>query len=262
MRTASQLSLTSLLEMDAASSTPDNRSFRQNWTPATFSRFGSSGVGAKRKTVIASQSPNSSTISEKLTFSVKSGMRKAGSLSSIMDKFKKGGESSKRMTRPSLSQVEFTLKTDESIFIGDDATAETSATDQSILLENGNPDPDHQQRRKASPSLLSITEMKESSNLASSDDQSLRKPRRKLFSGKMPSLKKISLKKSKKGEKERASIFYDTNQEDIVEKEMIESQDNASSIFEYADETSSNMTMSAEMIHRYLLFTISLPNTC
>ena len=56
----------------------------------------------------------------------------------------------------------------------------------------------------------------------------------------------------KKGEKEQASIFHNMNQEDVVEKEMIESHDNASSIFEYADETSSNMTMSAVIIHRYL----------
>ena len=157
-RTTSQLSLTSQVDNfdhSSVESTPDffqSRSFRQSWTPSLSknltSRFG--GVGVRDKSAPrmrnSQQSPSSSTsgassaIDGKLNPSagLKSGvMRKAGSLSSIMDKIwmLKGGGGEQRKPKTSTKHGRGQMKTPPDMNAAADEGALTGGSEEEATFQ-------------------------------------------------------------------------------------------------------------------------------
>ena len=228
-RSGSQLSLRDHCEINSASSTPDffqNRSFRHNETPRPFTRFGSV-IGADRQRPALHQSPQvaTSAVSGGLN-SMKSGLRKAGSLSSIMDKFRRSGEG-RRESRPQIEIIHDNADDDN------DARAEGPGTLSRWSAEerfhSQSSEAPMLRSRKDSPSLLSIMETKEPEGEFKS--KTLPKPKTKFLSG----LRKMSNSLRRKSRRKQDDI-KERDQDVMTQKEMVETNDTAqSSNFEYAD---------------------------
>ena len=194
-------------------------------------RFGSM-MGASRNQPSPHQSPNVSSISEKL-HSVKSGMRKAGSLSSIMDKFLRSGDS-KRVTRP---QVEIVYDDEEE----EGPEMEVGILPTNVIASKGQmlrKEPLPKPQRKE-PSLLHSTSESKEYDENQCVNQTLPKPRRKLFSGKMPSLRKMSnslRRKSRKIDAKREGEETENTAGGQDLTEMVEiNEKQQCSLFEYDD---------------------------